>query len=136
MKKNLGFAELRNKKYYIYYADDVEVEIQRFTIAHEIGHILLHHFNIYNEIREQEANMFAARILMPMCILYECKVESIQEIAEMCKVTTISASFRFKRLQMLKHRNKFYTDKTEKVVKKKFKKFIKAKLKDKKNIKS
>lgn len=132
MKRNLGFAELRNKKYYIYYSDNVEVEIQRFTIAHEMGHILLHHFKIYSETREQEANMFAARLLMPMCVLYECNVESIQEVAELCKVSVISAGFRFKRLQMLKQRSKFYTDKTEKIVKRKFKKFITKKIKGEK----
>lgn len=134
IKKNLGFAELRNKKYYIYYDDNLDVEVQRFTIAHEIGHIMLHHFDVYHEKREQEANMFAARILMPMCVLYECDVQSVQEIAEMCKVSVISAGFRFKRLQMLKRRNKFYTDITEKEMKRRFNKFIKITLEKKNSV--
>lgn len=125
MKDNLGFAELRNDEYFIYYDDKIEIEIQRFTVAHEIGHIVLNHFKIFSGTREQEANMFAARLLMPICVLYECKVSKPEEIMELCDVSLTSAKYRFERLQMLKQRNKFYTDKKERVVYKNFKSYIK-----------
>lgn len=131
MKNNLGFAELRNDEYFIYYDDKVEIKIQRFTVAHEIGHIVLNHFNIFSDNREKEANMFAARLLMPICVLYECKVSKPEEIMELCDVSLTSAKYRFERLQMLKQRNKFYTDKTERIVYKNFKSYIK-KIKNKK----
>lgn len=126
MTNNSGFSELRrNNTYYIYYDDTIDVTIQRFTVAHEIGHILLNHFTDYNNNREQEANMIATRILMPMCILYECKVKDPYEIQKICNVSIISATYRFNRLQMLIKRKKFYTDKNELLVKKQFKNFIK-----------
>src|SRR3989338_10345703 len=44
---------------------------RRFTIAHEIGHLLMGHVcnNDPNDHREKEANEFAAELLMPLSIL-------------------------------------------------------------------
>ena len=82
----------------------------RFTIAHEFGHITLLHLNkLSNEEYEREANMFAARVLMPMCVIKECK----------------AYTFRAERLQMLLKRNKFYTSALEVKLVKQFKMFIK-----------
>lgn len=124
MDNNLGFVEFRNKNYFIYYDDRVELEIQRFTVAHEIGHIVLNHFEIFSGTREQEANMFAARLLMPICVLYECKVSRAEEIKALCNVNLTSAKYRFERLQALKQRDKFYTDKTERSLYENFKDYI------------
>lgn len=50
-------------------------ERQRFTIAHELGHLLLHESgNLYRDVSfsgpgEIEANKFAADLLMPMWML-------------------------------------------------------------------
>lgn len=126
MKENNGFAELTpNNEYIIFYNDELPQGMQRFTIAHEIGHIVLFHFKIPIENREQEANMFAARLLMPMCVLRECKIIDEQEIMTMCNVSYISAHYRYNRLIMLKDRNKFYLDYNEKILKRKFNGFIK-----------
>lgn len=61
-----------------------------FTIAHEIGHIVLEHlviprnlkttFELYLE--ELEANEFAGRLLMPEKILYSCNFYSMEKTAE------------------------------------------------------
>lgn len=112
MKNNLGFTiATDNNQYFICYDDRQSIRRQRFTIAHEIGHIALKHFNSNSIYREQEASIFAAKLLMPMCVLYECKVASVKEIKELCLVSKISAQYRFEHLEMLKKRNKFYTDK-------------------------
>lgn len=125
IKNNLGFTQKINSgEYYIFYDDTCSLELQRFTIAHEIGHIVLDHFNFPIINREQEANMFATRILMPMCVLYECKIKSPEQLSKMCFVTLTTAQFRFERLQLLKLRNKFYTDENEKRLFKAFKKYI------------
>lgn len=124
MERNLGFAELRQGHYFIYYDDEKSIEVQRFTIAHEIGHVVLNHFREFSNCREKEANMFAARLLMPMCVLHECRVNSSEEIAKLCKVSQTAAAFRNERLQMLKNRNKFYKNEKEKLVYKNFKTFI------------
>ena len=131
-ENNLGFSLKIKNNYYIFYNDSVPEIIQRFTIAHEIGHIKLKHFYSENHKNdEKEANMFAARLLMPMCILYECNVDSVKEISIMCKVSNSAARFRYKRLQLVKLRNKFYVNKNEFKVKLLFKKFIENYIKNK-----
>ena len=132
MSTNSGFAEYTpSGEYIIFYDSSMPITTQRFTIAHEIGHILLHHFHYPVKDREKEANMFASRLLMPMCVLYECKVKNAQEVAELCNVSLISATYRYERLLLVKERKKFYTDKNEKLLKNTFKRFIKSKLKNK-----
>ncbi|WP_437654708.1 ImmA/IrrE family metallo-endopeptidase [Sorangium sp. So ce1182] len=58
-------------------SDDALVR-QRFTMAHEIGHLLLHPLNRMfrdttlarrGDVREEEANEFAASLLMPLWML-------------------------------------------------------------------
>ena len=132
MSENSGFAEYTpSGNYIIFYDSSQPVTTQRFTIAHEIGHILLHHFHIPVKTKEKEANMFASRLLMPMCVLYECKVKNAQEVATLCNVSLISATYRYERLLLVKNRKKFYTDKNEKKLKNKFKTFIKTNLRTK-----
>lgn len=134
MINNLGFTEkTNNNKYIIFYDDQKPITTQRFTIAHEIGHILLYHFNCPRSSREKEANMFAARILMPMCLLYECKVENSQEVMTLFNVSSLSAEFRYKRYNLVRKRNKFYTDQNEKKLAQQLKNFIDYYLNNKKN---
>lgn len=122
---NLGFSLKINNEFYIFYNGSVSETLQRFTIAHEIGHIKLKHFFTGNhDSDEKEANMFAARLLMPMCILYECHVGSAEEISALCKVSYTAARFRYQRLQMLKNWGRFYASKHEVKVKILFAKFI------------
>lgn len=98
----------------------------RFTIAHEFGHITLLHLNkLTNEEYEREANMFAARILMPMCVIKECKAYTATAISNLCGVSITAATFRAERLQELLKRNKFYTSAYEVKLVKQFKLFIK-----------
>jgi len=132
MKNNLGFAQNFNgNAYAIFYDDRISEHSQRFTLAHEIGHILLNHFKISIENREQEANMFAVRLLMPICLLHECHIRSAIEISKLCNVSLISANYRYDRLIILEERNKFYTDPKKIKVKKRYKKFIKTYKKEK-----
>lgn len=69
--------------------------------------------------------MFAARILMPMCVIKECKAYSAESISKLCGVSLTAATYRAHRLQELLKRNKFYTSTYEIKLVKKFKKFIK-----------
>lgn len=55
----------------ILYNEDIESnERKRFTIAHEIGHVVLGHIE-HCEKNEREADAFAAQLLLPHCILEE-----------------------------------------------------------------
>lgn len=124
-KGNLGFTLKIKRKYFIFYDNTISVFMQRFTIAHEIGHIVLNHFYGSNHVNdEKEANMFAARLLMPMCVLYECNVKSPLEIQRMCGVSMLAANYRFQRLKLVMSRNKFYTDRLESKVYELFKDYI------------
>jgi Zn-dependent peptidase ImmA (M78 family) len=61
-----------------------------FTLAHEIGHIILEHLLIApqlkteeeKELEEIEANEFAGKLLMPEKLIYNCNFYSIDAVAE------------------------------------------------------
>ena len=72
------FFDKSNLEYVIYY-DDVNAGYnkQRFSVAHEIGHIVLGHIDggIENsDIAETEANYFAGYILCPDCLSINEKI--------------------------------------------------------------
>lgn len=123
-----GFTCVYKNQIFIIYKRTNNIARLRFTIAHEFGHIMLLHLNklVDNEY-EREANMFAARILMPICVIKECKAYTPKQISELCGVSLTAATFRAKRLQELMTRNKFYTSPYEKLLIKQFENFIKQK---------
>ena len=62
----------------IMYSKNISVERQRFTVAHEIGHIVLEHTSILGncdqfskDSQEKEANAFAGELLVPSANLKE-----------------------------------------------------------------
>lgn len=72
---------------------------KRFTVAHELGHILLGHVGKYELLNrepspndnpiEQEANVFASRLLAPACVLWGCRVKNAEEISALCDIIAI-----------------------------------------------
>lgn len=102
----------------IFYDDTKPVARQRFSVAHEIGHVLLHcpsGATVYNREMspndnplESEANVFASRLLAPLCVLHELNVQSAEEIAELCQISMIAAEIRFERLQRIRERNRLF----------------------------
>lgn len=88
-----GFTIRQGNQYFIFYEDRIRIEIQRFTIAHEMGHIVLNHFNGQNFcVKEKDANMFASCLLMPRSILKKCDMDSACGISAMCGVSYRAAS--------------------------------------------
>ena len=115
----------------------------RFTVAHELGHIVLGHVGVYelvnrepspydNEI-EQQANIFASRLLAPACVLWGCGVQSPEQIIQLCDIRYQAAQFRWERIQVLYERNKFLTSPLEKQVYEQFEPFISKHLHNKKD---
>ena len=105
----------------------------RFTVAHELGHILLNHNNlahtIHNEndnknIEEYQANIFARCLLMPAIVLKEINCIEPQDIANICNVSLQSAEYRSERMKELLKRNKFNLSPLERQVYNNFKDFI------------
>lgn len=59
----------RGEQYVIFYNDDIKTSGRKiWSIAHELGHIVLQHEN-QGETEEIEANTFASQLLLPQCVL-------------------------------------------------------------------
>ena len=124
-----GFTCIYKSRIFIIYKQLQNKGRQLFTIAHEFGHIELYHLDKLTTIEyEREANMFAARILMPLCVLKECNALTATRISSICGTSLQSSQYRADRLNLLINRNKFYTSKYEILVLKLFKKFISNKI--------
>lgn len=104
----------------------------RFTMLHELGHYLLGHLGETGELprsqikapQEQEADMFAARALMPACVLWAVDARTPQDIANLCDVSMQAAAYRAERLAVLRERNRFLTSPIERQVYQQFSDFI------------
>lgn len=111
-------------------------ERRRFTLAHELGHIMLGHMGLVGLVNrepspeddplEQAANVFASRLLAPACVLWGCGVQSAGEIAQMCGISQAAAQFRWERLQILYRRNKFLLSPLERQLYAQFRPYIEA----------
>lgn len=118
----------------VFVNNNCSVERQRFTAAHELGHILLGHLGAYELVNrepsskdnpiEQAANVFASRLLAPACVLWGCNVKTSDDIARLCNISAQSADYRMQRMQVLLERNKFLTSPLERRVYEQFKEYI------------
>lgn len=109
-------------------------ERQRFTAAHELGHIMLGHVGKYKLVNrepspndnpiEQAANVFASRLLAPACVLWGCNIHTTDEIAVNCKISRQAAEYRAARMEILYKRNAFLTSSLEREVYENFRQYI------------
>lgn len=151
-----GFTIVLNDRYIIFY-DDTQLPARiRFTLAHELGHIILesgfsrtaegvvyttrnNEPNKKDNPEETAANMFAARLLAPSCVLHKLKLFSTEEIMQYCAISKIAAEFKLERMLLLEERNErflsergrgcFYLSPLERQVKAQFEDYIKTVLK-------
>ncbi|HEY8390664.1 MAG TPA: ImmA/IrrE family metallo-endopeptidase, partial [Clostridia bacterium] len=107
-----------------------------YTLAHELGHIVLGHFFEFEKtsllrsglldeeyaVLEREAEIFAAELLMPMPVLKGLKIKSYEDIVNVCKVTKTSAQIRMEEFQKFRLTNRMFIPYIE--VKKQFHDFI------------
>lgn len=108
----------------------------KFTVAHELGHIILGHVkpgSITTVNREphpgdapeeQAANQFAARLLAPACVLWGLDIHTPEEIMALCHISRQAAQFRANRMEELYRRNKFLVSPLEWEVYQRFQPFI------------
>lgn len=102
----------------IYYNRADIAQRQRFTIAHEIGHIVLHHMrdeskpfdmvdyrgrNKTFDSKEWEANLFAANILMPREKTEKVweKLNDVDDFAKAFNVSRAAAAIRLSDLDLI-----------------------------------
>ena len=129
-----GISVHDGDKWLIVYDDNIKTSVNRFTIAHEFGHIFLGHelkkgyyartFDNKPEV-EQAADMFAARLLAPACVLHELHATTAEKIAEICNISIQAAKHRAERMAILEARNKYYLHPLERQVRKQFEDYIK-----------
>ncbi len=108
----------------------------RFTVAHELGHLILGHVapgqvtamnrepaNTDSPL-ETAANQFAARLLAPACVLWGIDAHTAKEISELCHISPQAARFRAERMEALYKRDRFLTSGLERDVYNQFRPFI------------
>ncbi len=106
----------QNAQTIISYVSSGNINTDRFTIAHELGHILLKHKadKAYSEYQEEQANVFASRLLAPMIIINDLAPNSAEELSDLFGLSLESATIRYNRYIKIKKRNKFLTNNLEK----------------------
>lgn len=131
-----GMTFYARKTPVILFNERVSPQRAKFTIAHEVGHIILGHvkpgdFTIANREphlgdapEEQAANQFAARLLAPACVLWGLGVHTQEEIMKLCRISRPAAEFRANRMKELYRRDKFLISPLEQEVYGQFKPFI------------
>lgn len=131
---NCGASILVDGEPRIFVDKNMSRERQRFTAAHELGHILLGHVGMYKLVNrdpnpndnpiEQAANVFASRLLAPACVLWGCGVKNADDVVKLCRISKQAAEFRMERMDVLYKRGKFLTSPLERQVYEQFKPFI------------
>ena len=130
-----GISILMDKQWYIVYNDKSTRQRNRFTVAHELGHIFLgHELEKRNQMKqafiksesnaEQQANIFASRLLAPACVLWALRLKNSDEIASICDISQTAAKFRAERMKTLYKRNRFLLAPLEREVYNNFKTFL------------
>lgn len=79
---------------------DCPVKQKRYTIMHEIGHIIMEHIKD-DPNYEYEAERFAIGVLAPACVLWGLKIHAAEEISELCNISIIAARIRAQRMELL-----------------------------------
>lgn len=127
-KQTDGFCAVTKSHAYIFFDSTLPAGRQRFTIAHEVGHLVLGHVTpggvttVNREPTpgdnpiERQANQFAARLLAPACVLHELGVVTPEAIQQACGLSRQAATYRADRMQELEHRNRYYVSLLERRV--------------------
>lgn len=89
-----GFVLIDDSKtplhYLIIYNETKDVGTKRFTIAHELGHIILEH-DKEDYVSEQEANCFARNFLCPVPISIEKRLFTCSDYIKSYHISSIAA---------------------------------------------
>lgn len=140
---NDGFTIKVNEKYIIFYDDTIKPHGRsRFTLAHELGHIVLGHIESNNiscrnratmwnkgehsaiNKLEAQANIFASRLLAPAFVLHELHIDTIDKMMTLTGLSRQASLIRLQRMSILEHRNKFYSHPLERKLREQFEFFI------------
>lgn len=131
-----GFTVRSGDRCYVFYNMEQPPGRVRFTIAHELGHVLLGHLGdgehtVYNRESSSEnapeehtANVFASRLLAPACVLHALGAVTPEQIAAVCDISMAAARLRAGRMGVLEHRGKYGASPLERQVLAQFRSYI------------
>lgn len=91
-ESEMGYTvfDMKNERWLIYYNDTKSITTVRFTIAHELGHIILRHTED-NSITDKEANCFARNLLCPVPVRKELGLKTIEDYCSAFGISVIMA---------------------------------------------
>lgn len=87
-----GFTMTNSNKSYILYNDEKGYLTNRFTIAHELGHIMLNH-SVDDSIARREANCFARNLLCPIPMIDTLNLKCIYDYVNWFHVSDLMAEY-------------------------------------------
>ncbi|MBR6242316.1 MAG: ImmA/IrrE family metallo-endopeptidase [Ruminococcus sp.] len=117
-----GISYIKDDRFNILVNGADDTNVQRFTIAHELGHIFLGHLDEGNAIHtrlsgtrdapkskaEYQAERFAMGILAPACVLWGADIRRAADIERICCIPHEEALIRVERMRLLYKRNSFF----------------------------
>jgi Zn-dependent peptidase ImmA (M78 family) len=124
------------EKWFIIYNDRNKTEVSRLAIAHELGHMFLGHSMTHSKYAknacefakkskaEEQADLFALRLLCPACVLMKMGIYSPEDISEKCRIPIDAAKSRSERMKALQKRNKYFSNELETQVFENFKSYF------------
>lgn len=104
-----GFAPFMEKRWYVFYNDEMPKGRIRFTIMHEIGHIVRDHIE-KSDLAEAEANFFAKYSLAPPPLVHEISPDDYLDIAAAFEISKESASYAMDYYKKWLNRKRDYTN--------------------------
>lgn len=129
------FWSQRENNFVICYNASFPVPVIRWSLMHEIAHIVLGHISpevpSLNRVRSEERSVleieaqgFARRVLCPSIVLHDCRAISPESIMYLCGISREAAEYRSKYMQELERRNRWRSHPLEVAVEKQFRIFI------------
>lgn len=119
-----GYTIKNGEQNIVFYNKDTYEPRARFTLFHEIGHIVLKHEK-QSERNEREANFFAAQCIIPNALLKEIKKRGYYINAEMIKTTfNVSAEVAEYRIKYLREYPEHHKDEYDEIIVEIFKEYL------------
>lgn len=136
-----GFTQMIDDEHVIFYNQEHCPGRVRWTLAHELGHIILGHtFGVTGALTRQgkkkdfydiQADNFAARLLCPESVVHLCGVESQYELQELTDLSNIASKYAWQDLCERRMRGDFILAGIEKILVQQFQQCIAEYIADK-----
>lgn len=82
-----GFSIVHDEYRIILYNENIPISCIRFTIAHEIGHAVLGHYDEEDPAAEKEANCFARNFLCPIPVVDGLEICTVSDYVSIFNVS-------------------------------------------------